>query len=103
MAIYVFQSVDGEQIDRVYPMEKAPTIGSLLILDGKEYRRIPSFLIGTGTIAQHGKYPYLSSALPTTVKGCKMASKRPGGRKKPLIESQKHERDMMARYDLVKD
>lgn len=85
-------------------MAEVPSIGDSLTVDEVEFKRIFCGIIADGTIAQHSKYPYLSSALGfQNTSGAKIIRTRDTGMPKVMIESQKHEREVMARNDLVKD
>lgn len=71
-------------------------------IDGRKVTRVPC--ISEVQIVAPGKwtgYPYVSNRLPTTIKGCKMV--KSGSRLKPLIESERHEKKVMAMNDLVRD
>jgi len=103
--IYVFRAEDGEEIELPFNMADVPSIGDTVDVDGKAFRRIFCGIIGKGTIAQKSKYPYLSSHMdptPGSVKGAKTV-RTARGKPKVLIESRAHEREVMARNDLVAD
>lgn len=100
MPIYLFEDESGVLLEQHYASADVPRIGSEIQVDGRVYRRIPSFLVGKGMIERGSKYPYESNALPPTTQGCKMTK---GRRPKPIIESAKHEREVAARHNLTKD
>lgn len=115
MPIYVFRAEDGDEIEKFYAMSEVPSIGEsivdfgempgpggVMVRTGKTYYRVPSFIVGSGTIAQHSKYPYISTSLPRTLRGCSLAPAPHSGRMKPLIESRQHEKEVMAINDLVR-
>lgn len=103
MPIYSFQAEDGEIIDRVYSMAEAPSIGSVLEVDGKAFKRVFCGTVGDGTIAQRSKYPYLSSSLSAKMPGANVVRDPRSGKLKPEIRSRKHENELMARHGLVRD
>ena len=103
MPIYTFQSDDGQTQDLPFSMAEVPRIGERVEIDGVLFRRIFCGRVGEGTIAMRGKYPYLSHSLsPCRVHGAKNIHVK-GGKAKVLIESAKHEREVMARNDLVRE
>jgi hypothetical protein len=102
MQIYLFESKDGVLLELPFASAAAPRIGEEIMHDGKLWTRIPSFVIGKGTMERKSKYPYVSSALPPTVTGCKFVRSK-SGRMKPVIESERHEREVAARHNLTKD
>lgn len=99
----------GERFDLFYHMAEVPTIGEEIIHNGQVLRRVASsrFHGKTGALGHLDIYPYVSNSLPTTVQGCKMVRERRKdgklSRPKPLIRSERHEREVMARNNLVKD
>jgi hypothetical protein len=102
MPIYLFRTEDGELVEHHFPSRKAPRIGKTVMIGGQRCTRAPSFRVGTAPESK-SNYPYLSNSLPRTTKGCKMKADPKTGRKKPLIESRRHEREVMAKNDLVKE
>ena len=103
--IYVFRAEDGEEVELPFSMAEAPSIGETVDVDGKAFRRVFCGRIGDGTITMRSKYPYLSSHMdptPGSVKGASIVQTR-RGKTKVLIESPQHEREVMARNDLVAD
>jgi hypothetical protein len=76
----------------------------LVEIDGRKVERIICRPELAGVSRTTWGYPYVSNALPTTLQGCKMVrQKKKNGtfsRPKPLIQSQRHEREVMARNDL---
>jgi hypothetical protein len=99
---YLFRAADDTLLTKHLAMADVPSIGAEIRVDGKVYRRIPSFKVGTGTINRGNLYPYASDALPPTVEGCKFARSK-SGRLKPIIESARHEREVAARHGYTKD
>ncbi len=103
MTLYTFQADDGQTIDLPFSMAEVPSIGEKVDVDGRKYTRIFCGSVATGMIAQHSKYPYLSNSLsPLATHGAKNIRVK-SGKHKVLIESQRHEREVMASNDLVKD
>lgn len=107
MPLYTFQSADGEAREIAFSMRDAPATGEQIDIDGKVFTRVPDLPQLSGVERKTWGYPRLSNSLPTTTNGCKMVrQKKANGtysRPKPLIESQRHEREVMARNDLVRD
>lgn len=106
MPIYAFESKDGKQRELSFPMSKAPSIGTEILIDGKPFRRIPSFTLADAQIARRThKYPYVSHRLPGNLEGAESVrvKRRDGsyGREKPLIRSREHEREIASRWDLT--
>lgn len=101
--IYEFQADDGEIIQENFPMKFCPEIGTPLVRDGKTYKRIFSrggLLFNDAQVATtvHG-YPRTDVTLP---KGDDVGGGMdPEGR--PIIRSQAHEREVMARYGMRRD
>jgi len=106
MPEYIFQNVaTGERTEIFYKMADAPVIGEEIIHNGGIWRRVCE--IGRHQINTHpvtSKFPVCSSSLPTTLAddgSCRLGRDKPGGRLKPIIESAKHKRELMAKFDLV--
>jgi hypothetical protein len=95
---YEFSDSDGNVIEIDMPMRDAPSIGSIIVCDGKELTRIPSMSVQVDPATNRSQYPYVSQALPRNLAGCKTAK---GG--KPIVESKRHEREIMSRHGYVKD
>ena len=103
MILYTFQADDGQTIDLPFESKDVPSIGETVEVEGVTYRRVFCGRVGDGTIQQHAKYPYTSNYLnPAAIKGASIV-KTATGKKKILIKSAKHEREVMARNDLVKE
>lgn len=103
MILYTFQNNDGITVDLPFDPDEVPSIGETVLVDDVPYRRLFCGRVGTGTIAMHSKYPYASSALsPASIRGAPIVT-LPSGKKKVLIKSVKHEREIMARNGLVKE
>lgn len=92
MPEYVFQKDDGEEVELFYPMKDAPAIGSQISLDGVTLTRVASSsqVSAAVGVATHG-YPYTSLSMPRWSKGCKHTKDG-----KPIIQSQRHERQVMS-------
>ncbi len=106
--IYTFEAEDGEKLDLVYPPAEVPSIGEWICVPmrpndgrGTRFRRTFSGRIGEGTIAQRNKYPYVSNAHAPGLPGTKTVYKN--GKAKPLIESARHEREICAMNNMVRD
>jgi len=94
MPTYVFGHKDGTRVERVYSMAKVPRS---IRVKGKRLQR----LITPGhidTFRMNAGYPYVSNAQARFLPGCKTDSI---GR--PIIESIRHEREVCARNNLVRD
>ena len=87
MAVYQFRAADGEIVERVYPMSKAPDLGKKIKVRGKVFKRI----LSTGTGVQPVWKPYVSRRLPRHLKGipCDASGK-------PIIGTQAIEREAAA-------
>jgi hypothetical protein len=98
--IYLFENVETGDLEELdYQMGTAPKIGD--VVDGM--RRVPSFVLDAAGVDRiTNKYPYVSHRLPSTIRGCKLV-KTKNGRMKPLIQSRRHELEVMARNDLQRD
>jgi len=95
---YEFQDADGNVVEIDMMMRDAPSIGSIIEHDGRRLTRIASVSVQVDPAANRSQYPYVSHALPRNLAGCKVAN---GG--KPIVESKRHEREIMARHGYVKD
>lgn len=95
---YEFTDPDGNLVEIDMPMRDAPSIGSIIEHNGMRLTRIPSTSVQVDPASNRSQYPYVSHALPRNLSGCKVAV---GG--KPIIESKRHEREVMARHGYVKD
>jgi len=99
--IYEFQSDDGEILERVFPMRRAPQLGLEILHNGKVFtRRISAPKNGTAYDSE--KYPKVSSSLPV---GCAGAEHVTGGRHdgKPIITSRRHEDELCARHGFTRE
>jgi len=94
---YLFENVDNESdvIEADYPsMRDAPPIGTLVCKEGVWFRRVVSpSQVSAGVHAVVHQYPYTSSVLPKGLPGCRLDKKR-----KPIIRSRAHEREVCAQY-----
>jgi hypothetical protein len=87
----------GESCELVFAMKDAPSIGTTVEVDGKQFVRVVSdYQVDPGT--NRSQYPYVSSSLPRRLDGCK--TDRQG---KPIIESRRHERNVMAQHGYEKE
>lgn len=94
---YEFTDEHGNVVEMEFPMREAPSIGSIIERDGKRFTRIASAMqVDPGT--NRSIYPYVSNALPRRLEGCKTT--RSG---KPIVESKRHEKEIMARHGYEKD
>lgn len=92
--IYVFvDESTGEPVDLNFPLGKAPKIGKVIRRNGRRLRRIVCCHLAVDQIARvTWKYPFRSESLP---RGCCPESQDAKGR--PIIKSQAHEREVLAR------
>lgn len=97
MILYPFKHVEDERyIDLAFRPDHAPRIGEVVKAHGEHWRRIPSGSVSAQVgRAVHG-YPRVSNALPRNMPG---ADATPDG--KPIIRSQRHERELQARHGLT--
>jgi len=94
---YEFTDDDGNLIEIEMPMREAPSIGSIIERDGRRLTRIASAMqVDPGT--NRSQYPYVSNSLPRNLTGCKTTKLG-----KPIVESKRHEREVMARHGYEKD
>ena len=94
---YEFTDTDGNIVEIEMSMRDAPSIGSIIERDGRLLTRIASAMqVDPGT--NRSQYPYVSNALPRRLEGCRST---PAG--KPIVESKRHERELMARHGYEKD
>lgn len=100
MPIYEFITDDGSIVEELCEAPpKGPRIGDQISVDGRRLTRVASSAqvgahVGT---AVHG-YPYTSLSMPRWSKGCKHTKDG-----KPIINSQRHERQVMARLGRQRD
>ena len=92
--LYVFQDEQsGETVDLDFHSGKAPKIGKIIKRDGRRLRRIVCCRLAVDQIDRvASKYPFRSESLP---RGCCPESQDAKGR--PIIKSQAHERNVLAR------
>lgn len=101
--IYAFENAQGDTVDMYFPAGQAPKIGEVIVVDGEPLRRVAHFHLDTGGIARKThQYPFVSQSLP---KGCSPDSevKSGPGKGKPIIKSQAHEREVLAKTGYVRD
>jgi hypothetical protein len=96
--IYEFQDLEGNVVELHFSMKEVPSIGCIITRDGKELTRIASTTVQVDPATNRSQYPYVSQCLPRNLAGCKTF--RNG---KPIVESKRHEREIMARHGYVKD
>lgn len=97
MPLYPFINESGDVCELFFGMKDAPSIGSEVEQDGVKWIRIASdFTVDPGT--NRYQYPYVSSALPRNLKGCKTTKSG-----KPVIMSRRHERNIAAMHGYAKD
>lgn len=53
MPMYVFQHLDGTEIEEFFPMEKHPALGETIWRDGRPYVRVPTV---PGATVTHGAH-----------------------------------------------
>jgi len=101
MAVYVFQSDDGETVERVFPMRSAPELGYAISVQGKMFRRIltpPT----NGSAYDRDKFPKLSSALPQFCEGAEhvQSGVHVG---KPIITSRRHQDELCRMHGYTRE
>lgn len=97
MPLYPFIDESGEVQEFMFSMKEAPSIGTTVTIDGKEWIRVASdFTVDPGT--NRSQYPYVSNALPRNLAGC--PTNKQG---KPVIMSRRHERNIAAIHGYAKD
>ena len=104
MPIYTFRTHDGLTIDEMCPMAReggGPSIGDEWEIEGAKCVRVAdSHHLSTEMIQ---RYPFLSNALPSTTKGCKIVKDPKTGRMKPLITSRSHQNEVCRINSLAYD
>lgn len=97
MPLYDFTDERGEPVEVHYPMSGVPSIGATV--QHPDYGLITRVASKAQISPNHcsGTYPYVSRALPDTIPGC---PRNAAG--KPIVTSRKHERELMARHNLVR-
>jgi len=99
MPEYLFTNeTTGNKVRLCFCMADAPSIGSVIALDGETYRRLPETDVQVDVGAVRWKYPYVSQSLPRNLKGCKTT--RQG---KPIIRSRTHEANVAAEHGYERD
>ena len=101
MPFYVFEDVETkEQQDLFYRSKDVPKIGDVVNEDGRELRRVASFVLDSAGIARKThKYPYVSRALSRNLEGVGSYD----GQGRPISKSQSHERDVASRHGMIKE
>lgn len=96
MPIYLFKDKDNNNVEHLMSSGDVPSIGEKMVIDGKECTRMASFIIDTAGIDRKThKYPYVSRSLCRNAGGCKTTKDG-----KPIVTSQRHEREVAARHDM---
>lgn len=92
--LYVFRDEStGKTVDLDFPFGKAPKIGKIIRRNGRRLCRIFSCYLAVEQVARvTWGYPFRSESLP---RGCCPESQDAKGR--PIIKSQAHEREVLAR------
>lgn len=102
MAIYEYIADDGQVIERVCSMARAPEIGHVIVQGGKRFRRMVSGGVGNATAYDSDKYPKVSTALPEWCDGADHVKEgRQAG--KPIITSQQHEKELCRMHGFTRD
>jgi len=97
MMIYEFLDKDNNLVEISLSMRDAPSIGCTIEHEGRKLTRIAS-AVQVDPATNRSQYPYLSHALPRKLDGC-----RTDHRGRPIIESKRHEREIMSRHGFEKD
>ena len=92
--LYVFQDEQiGELVDLDFPSGKAPKIGKIIKRDGRRLRRIASCYLAVAQISRGvWGWPFRSESVR---RGC--CPERQDAKGRPIIKSQAHEREVLAR------
>ena len=102
MPEYQFEDLaTGEQVLALFSMADAPSIGTLLTLDGRRVRRLFSDCqINSDPVS--GRYPIKSNTLPRWMPGCEhiQTGKERG---KPIIQNKQHELRVMGENGFFKE
>ena len=86
MPIYLFKGKNGEDVEKYFSYEDAPSIGTTILIDNNPCVRVASFVLDTAGIARKThKYPYVSRSLCRNAEGCDTNKKG-----QPIIKSQAH-------------
>lgn len=99
MPLYAFVNESGEQVERFYNMEAAPSIGEVVTVEGGvKLTRVPDFHIDSAGIARKvWGYPFVAYSQPRNIPGQKCDEK---GR--AIISSQRDERNFCAKNDCAR-
>ena len=100
MPTYEFVNQEsGSKVESYFSYDDAPRIGDVIVIDGQECRRVPSFILDEAGIARKThKYPYVSRTLPRNINGCDCNHSG-----QPIIKSQAHERNVASEHDMAKE
>lgn len=102
MPLYLFEREDGSHVEAYYTMANAPSIGSVVEIDGESATRLAScHLPQPEAQRKFERYPYESNALPiyTRPNGMELEF---GSTGKPIILSKQHESEYAARMNMEK-
>ena len=94
---YEFLDPDQNVVEISMSMADAVSIGDNIMHNGQQLTRIASMVQVDGGMCR-SQYPYASTALPRKLEGCKHT---PLG--KPIVQSKRHEREIMSRHGFEKD
>ena len=99
MSTYEFRKPDGEIVSRYFAASAIPELGATVTIDGVDCVRILSCpQIDAGVRQKVHGFPYVSYSMPRQLSGAEHDS---AGR--PVITSQRHEREMCRRHNRVVD
>lgn len=100
MPEYEFQASDGEIISEFFHISECPDLGAVIERNGKKYKRIVSVPHIDADI--HNKVhhsDYVSRSLPRNLEGVECVKSGPD-KGRAIIKSQRHEREVCARFNL---
>lgn len=108
MALYEFQSSDGQIILIERPMRHAPKLGAVVTVNGKQYKRIISTSANNGGSMLIGAcdasaYPKISSTLPQFAAGAEFVTKPGKDFGKPIITSRRHQDELCKRHGFTRE
>jgi hypothetical protein len=95
---YEFQAMDGEVIERSFPMINAPRIGAKVTRGGKEFFRVISRKVGNATAYDHDQYPKVSTTLPQWCDGAEHTD-----RGRAIIRSRRHQDELCRQHGYIRD
>lgn len=98
MPTYEFEAKNGDRVERIYPMSSCP---ERIRVGRRWYRKIISGgIISAGVATIVHQYPRVDRTLPRFKDQGKGLDKKTGF---PIVHDRKHERDVCARKNLVRD